>query len=918
MSSEFARSVSIDPECLIEKYEAARRLAGIGDRQWRLTTGQHLDVHRLIAALRGKGGKAESGARLETWVDYLAPIIAESGPARDILRDVLVELTGADRDQDPTGPNVKSEAQSALDGEVKKPKLTLFRRVAEVASNAVSGLIVAGLLLGALTYKYVLPDTTPLPFSGPRRTVEPTPPIKPEEAADVAKRRYQELWDATQGALADPAFRKKGITPRLIAAFHAGQDPRLGPPDVLLANMLRAWPVSPDDELDVWQDGSLAQSSKFPKPDRGADRDLATLQRLVAIIASIRYELPGVLFEGVEGRPLTPSVSLLPTESSSLVPVEQSAVPWSKLWLLIAGIPMIVYIAFAGARYRKDVRRLSNFWVADERRAKRREALQGLKRKGSLPLTRLPQPFVERKSFRTLMRYKPIAGRKLDAPRSIAALTRQEGIADLVMRRVQRAVSYLVIVQRRQPHDHERLRIRRLFARLADLGLPVFVYDYDRDPLLLKRSIAADPGERAMGINQREETLALSTLRDLHSDARLILMTDGRDLVERIRGRVRSDIVKTLSFWKERMVLTPVPVGDWGEVELALSRDLDAPLGRTDESALLDLARGFQTEVELPIHRIALSRAASVAGAGRLDAWWQTMREQFGNAANESRGSAISFDKRTLTTDLSPSRVVIAAILQDLHRWLGARGFLWHAACAIYPQLRYDLTLYIGSVLPAGAGENIPALFRDTPEDRRVLDRMTSLPWFRAGRMPEWLRKEMLQAISADDRERAATVIRDLFKSDAGAGGSLTLWWPQAGTLAMPPDAVMADALIGISDGPVAVAPDRAAELGSLAARRVLIHEIGDALTVGAACIGLWYFAPDFETSPHGPGAWFPLVAFAIACLGILGFVVSVRRRQKSLTREAVEPASQTRLEGASAGPGEMARQRELVDDQLR
>ncbi|MDF0495731.1 hypothetical protein, partial [Bradyrhizobium yuanmingense] len=84
-----AEQLSINPEKLIRSYEDARRAAGIGHREWRLTPGQHLDLHRLVAAMRAEGGIAADGAEVDVWVNYLAPILAESGPARRLLQDAL-------------------------------------------------------------------------------------------------------------------------------------------------------------------------------------------------------------------------------------------------------------------------------------------------------------------------------------------------------------------------------------------------------------------------------------------------------------------------------------------------------------------------------------------------------------------------------------------------------------------------------------------------------------------------------------------------------------------------------------------------------------------------------------------------------------------------------------------------------------
>ncbi|MET3159986.1 hypothetical protein [Bradyrhizobium diazoefficiens] len=889
MPSETPQSIRIAPEDLIDAYERARRGAGVGDREWRLTVGQQLDVRRLVAAMRDRDGKAAVGAAIDVWVDYLAPVMAESGRAKHLLRDVIAKLLLEKLPQpisDPPGSAdipTDEERPPAPQGGFKE----LLVSIAGSVSNFLTGALVCVGLIGSLLYG-IAPVQSPPSRSTSAAGAQNGTVTGLDASAEAAMHFYQDTWNVMLTAFADTAFVAGGVTPRRLAAVYAAYDPRLGSPDVLLANLLRTWPVPPDEPLTVGVPDPHAQMPAARPAIEQLDRqNVATLRRLAVEIASMQSGLPRVLFEDEQGRPKVLTAALPPpgqTQPPSIGPTVPVARPWPKAWLALSGAPLVAYFFFALATHRRKAKELANFWLAAERRALRKpRPLQGIKQASTPLLAAPPAPFVERRPLRALMRYRPVAGRNLDGPRSIAALMRQEGVAELVMKRVQRAVSYLVIVQRRQPHDHERLRIRQLFAHLADRGLPVVVYDYDHDPLLLKRAIAASGRERAEGVNGREETLALSTLRDLHADSRLILVTDGRDLVDRISGRVRADVVRALSFWLERMILTPVPVGDWGEVEFALSRDLDSPMGRTNEAAVADLAHGFRSSPHMPAYRIALGRAFSDAGAGRrLDAWWQATAEQFGRAASESRGSTISFDQRQLTTDLPPSPAAIDAIRQDLYRWLGARGYLWHAACAIYPQLRYDLTVHIGRVLRAGPHADAPALFRDTLEDRRVLDRMTSLPWFRTGRMPEWLRKDVLASLDPDSRQRAAAVVRDLFNGDSGPKGPLAIWWPRTGALAMPPDAVMANALANDAErSPATLAPKREKELVSAAGRRVLMWEAIDALTVGFAGIGLWYFAPDFEASPHALGAWFPVFSFASVCMLTLGLLLIVRRSSR-------------------------------------
>ncbi|MET0677326.1 MAG: hypothetical protein ABW175_16130, partial [Bradyrhizobium sp.] len=584
---------------------------------------------------------------------------------------------------------------------------------------------------------------------------------------------------------------------------------------------------------------------------------------------AISSGLPRILFENrnvLSDQTLRSSLS----ERAAVPALNAVAQPWPKEWLLIAVTPFLMFTIYAAFRFRRRTDDLLERWMSAEQRSLGGPpALEGIRQASGIVSGRAPEPSITRESLRALLRYRPVPGRRLDARRSVRAVLRQAGYADPVMRPVQRVVDYLVIIQRWQPHDHERLRVRQFMEALSKRGLSMSIYDYERDPLLVRRVVAADEQASPGGLNGREELLALPALRDLHPDARLILVTDGRDIVDRMSGRVREHIKDGFSFWKERTVLTPVPVGDWGEVEFALSRDLDLPLGRTTQEMAADLVQGFQRTSRRARYRVALDRTRGIAGLAQLDAWWKGVEGDFGAGAQAAFGPHLLPEQTMLVTDLEPSDEIVAEIIADLRRWLGPRGFLWHAGCAIYPQLRFDLTLHIGMHLRVGPHPEAPPVFRDTPSDRRTFERMTVLPWFRTGRMPEWLRRETLAAISADELARASAVIRSLFDPRKQESTSpLAIWWPRAGALTIPPDAVMASALAGnvLLEAPP-VTSEREALLRAAARSAVLRSQAGTAILIAGACAAAAALAPDFSASPHPAGAWYPLLAFLLVCV---------------------------------------------------
>jgi hypothetical protein len=79
----------------------------------------------------------------------------------------------------------------------------------------------------------------------------------------------------------------------------------------------------------------------------------------------------------------------------------------------------------------------------------------------------------------------------------------------------------------------------------------------------------------------------------------------------------------------------------------------------------------------------------------------------------------------------------------------------WLRACALYPGLRWDITLYLGLKLKDAAGA---PLFT---EERAT--KLCQLPWFRTGMMPDWVRKPLILELSPARRKEAIALLGELY-----------------------------------------------------------------------------------------------------------------------------------------------------------
>lgn len=100
---------------------------------------------------------------------------------------------------------------------------------------------------------------------------------------------------------------------------------------------------------------------------------------------------------------------------------------------------------------------------------------------------------------------------------------------------------------------------------------------------------------------------------------------------------------------------------------------------------------------------------------------------------------------------IRPSPDKIAALILDLKYFLGRKGYDLLTAAAVFPRLRWEISLYLYT--------NLTGSLR-SPD---YLSRICSLPWFRYGAMPDWLRlvliEDMPRHFEIEVRETLARVL---------------------------------------------------------------------------------------------------------------------------------------------------------------
>ena len=110
-----------------------------------------------------------------------------------------------------------------------------------------------------------------------------------------------------------------------------------------------------------------------------------------------------------------------------------------------------------------------------------------------------------------------------------------------------------------------------------------------------------------------------------------------------------------------------------------------------------------------------------------------------------------------------PDNSEVEELLAELQLYLDREGMLWLSACAVYPELHWQLTLYLTTMLTLGDK------FKLSEEEQLLLQKrllaLTRLPWFRYGSMPEWFRLRLIGLLDNDQHHHIRRIIRELLLS---------------------------------------------------------------------------------------------------------------------------------------------------------
>lgn len=384
-----------------------------------------------------------------------------------------------------------------------------------------------------------------------------------------------------------------------------------------------------------------------------------------------------------------------------------------------------------------------------------------------------PPPALLAPVSRTLRQRSAGEHRVLDLPATIRASIRHGGALLPQYRPSTRTPEYLALVERLADADQQAQYHEELLAALQARGVVVEVFYFRGSPgrgcWRLRRRVTAGLPEgtdpRAAVLDDDRAGLIAPTEREAWGHCsvaelaarfgqhRLLVFGDAAAARDDDRGGAQTWAELTRKAFAQRAWFTPLPPANWGPAE-----DLVAQGSAGGLDFLL-----------LPLEAAAFGTLADWLAAGRTQMRLHPSLPQLYPPL--LKGNELAWAARRV----APPPQVLDQLMYELKVYLGETRLQWLAACAIFPALAWPFTLALGrrllqgepvapsapiqgSQAPQGTPDQsaaVPQAADDPPLNAEQQSELAigaaalaALPWFRHGRLPDWLREPLLATLT--------------------------------------------------------------------------------------------------------------------------------------------------------------------------
>lgn len=371
----------------------------------------------------------------------------------------------------------------------------------------------------------------------------------------------------------------------------------------------------------------------------------------------------------------------------------------------VAGLPVLIFsFWWAWGKYRRRL-------LLERLSTKKTPQLDRIRVKGAT--NRLFEGSAFRRTIHQFRWHREVDLNDLDIPVTVATTIQKGGWFTPVYGARKVLPEYLVLIDRAGFRDHQARLQDEIISQFIEDAVFVDRYYFDGDPRV------------CWSENQGEPHLTLQELATRHPDHRLIVFSDGAGLMSSLSGRPQRWL-GLFSSWHERALLTPESPAHWSYREWALA-GLEFMILPASQAGLAVFIEAIHTTIPARIDRSMWSPQFPEMLRERPARWLERH---------------------------APESAVGDQLCRQLRRFLGEEGYYWLSACAVYPTIAWDLTLYLGNCLTDPHGQKLL-------NEKRLLS-LARLPWFRHGGMPDWLRIQLIASLSSRQEHAIRQVLKHL------------------------------------------------------------------------------------------------------------------------------------------------------------
>jgi O-acetyl-ADP-ribose deacetylase (regulator of RNase III) len=388
--------------------------------------------------------------------------------------------------------------------------------------------------------------------------------------------------------------------------------------------------------------------------------------------------------------------------------------PVNFLWMLLLLLALILILVWHLWKKVRDA--LTQFYLKRELTSRRPE-LQRLSVKASTLEKSIFQPISLSRSAQQLRKHSAIEDNTLDITATLEKTIEAGGWPTPVYGSRPHLPEYLVLIDRTTFKDHQAKLVNTLLNQLVKEGVFIIRSYFDGNPRQCYLESDADPFV----------PLTLTELAERYPDHRLLIFSDGQGLINAVTGEL-VNWIDQFAVWTLRILLTLEAPEQWGY-----------------RKTLLEQA----DFLVLPANETGLQWLVEQLNAGTPESYRTSSEAEY----SEFPQFLNDYPRRWLERH-APEPTELLELLKQVRFFLGKAGYYWFSACAVYPELHWELTLYLGDKLTSDGKKLL------TEEH---LAKLARLPWFRSGYMPEWLRERLVEDLLAAKKDKAIREAIDEF-----------------------------------------------------------------------------------------------------------------------------------------------------------